>query len=113
MHPTIDHPDALNMTGPSTMIRFGGTAASVLDPLGGMIGEMALARMSNGSGTSIHAYSSTYHHAGSSSPRLRRHMMQGRVPGQNMLLPLLLHVFVLTSIPMSSPLANTIIYFIL
>ncbi|KAK4795202.1 hypothetical protein SAY86_013196 [Trapa natans] len=56
--------------------RFGGTAASVLDPLVGMIGEMALARMSNGSGTSIHAYSSTYHHGGSSSPRLRRHMMQ-------------------------------------
>ncbi|KAK4743636.1 hypothetical protein SAY87_009948 [Trapa incisa] len=76
MQPATDHPGAFNMTGPSSMIRFGGTAASVLDPLVGMIGEMALARVSNGSGTSIHAYSSTYHLAGSSSPRLRRHMMQ-------------------------------------
>ncbi|KAK4770187.1 hypothetical protein SAY87_030719 [Trapa incisa] len=76
MQPAVYHPSELNMPSPSTMISFGGTTASGLDPLVGMIGEMTLARLSNGSETGFHAYSSAYHLAGSSSPRLRRHMVQ-------------------------------------
>lgn len=62
--------------GSSPTISSGGTAAGVMDPLVGMIGEILFARISERSPTNFRAHPNSYHLAGSSSPRLRRHMMQ-------------------------------------
>lgn len=76
IHSSIYHPGHLSFHGSSPTISVGGTAASIFTPLVGMIGEIDPARMPGSSGTSLQAYSTSYHLAGSSSPRVRRHMAQ-------------------------------------
>ncbi|PKI54631.1 E3 ubiquitin-protein ligase RMA1H1-like [Punica granatum] len=76
LQPTSYHPNLLGGYGSSPTISFGGTAASVIDPLVGMIGEMVYARMSGNSTTTFQAYPNSYHLAGGASPRVRRHVMQ-------------------------------------
>ncbi|XP_073029142.1 E3 ubiquitin-protein ligase RMA1H1-like isoform X1 [Primulina eburnea] len=48
----------------------------LVDPMIGMLGEMLYARMSGNSETTLYPYPNSYHLADSSSPRLRRHVMQ-------------------------------------
>lgn len=46
------------------------------DPMTGMFGEMIYARVFGNSMTNLYSYPNSYHLAGSSSPRVRRHVMQ-------------------------------------
>ncbi|KAL0320328.1 UNVERIFIED_CONTAM: E3 ubiquitin-protein ligase RMA1H1 [Sesamum radiatum] len=54
----------------------GGSTTHLADPMIGMFGEMVYARIFGNSETTLYTYPNSYHLAGSSSPRLRRHMMQ-------------------------------------
>ncbi|KAI3465747.1 hypothetical protein Pfo_022410 [Paulownia fortunei] len=60
----------------SPMLGLGGSTTHLVDPMIGMFGEMVYARMFGNSETTLYTYPNSYHLAGSSSPRLRRHMMQ-------------------------------------
>lgn len=53
-----------------------GGSPHLADPMIGMFGEMVYARIFGNSETTLYTYPDSYHLAGSSSPRLRRHMMQ-------------------------------------
>ncbi|XP_050381695.1 E3 ubiquitin-protein ligase RMA1H1-like [Argentina anserina] len=53
-----------------------GTATQVLNPLVGMFGEMVYARVFGNSITNVYTYPNSYNLAGSTSPRVRRHVMQ-------------------------------------
>ncbi|XP_002517925.3 E3 ubiquitin-protein ligase RMA1H1 [Ricinus communis] len=52
------------------------TAGNMFDPVIGMFGEMIYARVFGNSITNIYNYPNSYNLAGSTSPRLRRHVMQ-------------------------------------
>ncbi|KAJ0051359.1 hypothetical protein Pint_02236 [Pistacia integerrima] len=54
----------------------GGMATNMIDPVIGMFGEMVYARMFGNSITNMYTYPNSYHLAGSTSPRMRRHIMQ-------------------------------------
>ncbi|KAL2466479.1 E3 ubiquitin-protein ligase RMA1 [Abeliophyllum distichum] len=69
------HPYSGNYTA-SSMLGIGGTATNLIDPMIGMFGEMVYSRIFGGSETTLYTYPNSYRQAGSSSPRLRRHMMQ-------------------------------------
>lgn len=56
--------------------RLGGSTTPLADPMIGMFGEMVYARIFGNSETTLYTYPNSYRAAGSSSPRLRRHMMQ-------------------------------------
>ncbi|XAR68026.1 Ubiquitin--protein ligase [Bertholletia excelsa] len=53
-----------------------GAATDGFHPMAGMFGEMVYARIFGNSETTLYTYPNSYHLAGSSSPRLRRHIMQ-------------------------------------
>ncbi|KDP24139.1 hypothetical protein JCGZ_25796 [Jatropha curcas] len=61
---------------PSPMINPRVTAANMFDPVIGMFGEMIYARVFGNSVTNIYSYPDSYNLAGSTSPRVRRHVMQ-------------------------------------
>ncbi|XP_052179165.1 E3 ubiquitin-protein ligase RMA1H1-like [Diospyros lotus] len=54
----------------------GRMATGTFHPMIGLFGEMVYARMFGNSETALYPYSNSYHLAGSSSPRVRRQMMQ-------------------------------------
>ncbi|CAK9151327.1 unnamed protein product, partial [Ilex paraguariensis] len=59
------------------MLGLGGTTTTTsFHPLIGMLGEMIYARIFGDSETTLHTYPHSYRMAGSSSPRVRRHVMQ-------------------------------------
>ncbi|CAA3028863.1 E3 ubiquitin- ligase RMA1H1-like [Olea europaea subsp. europaea] len=60
----------------SSMLDNGGTATNLIDPMIKMFGEMVCARIFGNSETTLYTYPNSYSIVGSSSPRLRRHMMQ-------------------------------------
>lgn len=60
----------------SSMLGMGGTATNLIDPMIKMFGEMVCPRIFGNSETTLYTYPNSYHLVGSSSPRLRRHMMQ-------------------------------------
>ncbi|KAJ6744964.1 E3 UBIQUITIN-PROTEIN LIGASE RMA1 [Salix purpurea] len=60
----------------SPMLSPGGTAINTADPVVGMFGEMIYARVFGNSITNMQRYPDSYHLAASSSPRVRRHVMQ-------------------------------------
>ncbi|KAH6764034.1 hypothetical protein C2S52_012926 [Perilla frutescens var. hirtella] len=59
----------------SPMLGHGGST-HLADPMIGMFGEMVYARIFGNSETTLYSYPNSYHLAGSSSPRQRRHIMQ-------------------------------------
>ncbi|CAA3011516.1 E3 ubiquitin-protein ligase RMA1H1-like [Olea europaea var. sylvestris] len=60
----------------SSMLGIGGAATNLIDPMIGMFGEMVYARIFGNAETTLYTYPNSYRLASSSSPRLRRHMMQ-------------------------------------
>jgi len=64
------HTAALRMQSPSD------TTTQVLNPTVGVFGEMVYASVFGNSITNIYTYPNSYNLAGSSSPRVRRHVMQ-------------------------------------
>lgn len=60
----------------SSMLGIGGTATNLMDPMIGMFGEMVYARIFGNAETTLYTYPNSYRLASSSSPRLRRHIMQ-------------------------------------
>ncbi|XP_015881403.3 E3 ubiquitin-protein ligase RMA1H1 [Ziziphus jujuba] len=60
----------------SPMLSPGGSTTNIFDPTIGMLGEMIYARVFGNSMTNLYTYPNSYHLAGSSSPRVRRHVMQ-------------------------------------
>ncbi|XP_030546323.1 E3 ubiquitin-protein ligase RMA1H1-like [Rhodamnia argentea] len=60
----------------SPTINLGGASTSTVDPMIGMLGEMVYARVFGNSMTNMTTYPNSYQLAGSSSPRVRRHVMQ-------------------------------------
>lgn len=60
----------------SPMLSPGSSTTNLYDPMTGMFGEMIYARVFGNSMTNLYTYPNSYHLAGSSSPRLRRHVMQ-------------------------------------
>lgn len=57
------------------MVGHGGTT-HLADPMIGMFGEMVYARIFGNSETTLYTYPNSYHLAGNSSPRMRRHVIQ-------------------------------------
>lgn len=53
-----------------------GTTTTAIDPMIGMFGEMVYARFFGNSITNAYTYPNTYNLAGTTSPRIRRHIMQ-------------------------------------
>lgn len=60
----------------SPMIGIGAMTPNVIDPMVGMFWEMIYSRIFGNSDTTLYTYPNSYHLAGSSSPRLRRHIVQ-------------------------------------
>ncbi|XP_044466121.1 E3 ubiquitin-protein ligase RMA1H1 [Mangifera indica] len=60
----------------SPTLHSGGMTTNMVDPLIGMFGEMVYARIFGNSITNMYTYPNSYHLAGSTSPRMRRHIMQ-------------------------------------
>lgn len=60
----------------SPMLSPGGMTINVLDPVTRMFGEMVYTRVFGNSITNLHTYPNSYNLAGSTSPRIRRHVMQ-------------------------------------
>lgn len=60
----------------SPMLSFNGSRANVTHPVVGMFGEMVYARIFGNSGTTFVAYPNSYNLAGTTSPRVRRHVME-------------------------------------
>ncbi|XP_022847806.1 E3 ubiquitin-protein ligase RMA1H1-like isoform X1 [Olea europaea var. sylvestris] len=60
----------------SPMIGIGRMTPTVIDPVVGMFGEMAYSRIFGNWDTTPHTYPNSYHLAGSSSPRVRRHILR-------------------------------------
>ncbi|XP_059660942.1 E3 ubiquitin-protein ligase RMA1H1-like [Cornus florida] len=73
--PYYPHPGSNNAEMPMLSIA-GTTMTSLFHPVIGMFGEMFYARISGNSETTSYNYPNSYHLAGSSSPRVRRHVMQ-------------------------------------
>ncbi|WCJ30738.1 E3 ubiquitin-protein ligase RMA1H1 [Euphorbia peplus] len=61
---------------PMLTSRVGITSANMFDPVMGMFGEMIYSRVFGNSVTNIYSYPDSYNLAGSTTPRLRRHVMQ-------------------------------------
>ncbi|XP_047951660.1 E3 ubiquitin-protein ligase RMA1H1-like [Salvia hispanica] len=61
---------------PTSPVLGHGSAPHLADPMIGMFGEMVYSRIFGNSETTSFSYPNSYHMAGSSSPRLRRHMVQ-------------------------------------
>ncbi|XP_057796843.1 E3 ubiquitin-protein ligase RMA1H1-like [Salvia miltiorrhiza] len=62
---------------PASPVLGHGSAPHLADPMIGVFGEMVYSRIfGNSETTTLYTYPNSYHIAGSSSPRLRRHMMQ-------------------------------------
>lgn len=72
--PPPSQQDQSSYTAPH-MVGRGGTT-HLADPMIGMFGEMVYARIFGNSETTMYTYPNSYHLAGSSSPRMRRHVMQ-------------------------------------
>lgn len=70
-----DHTGGNYMASPM-LGRGGGSTTHLADPMIGMFGEMVYARIFGNSETTLYTYPNSYHFGGSTSPRLRRHMMQ-------------------------------------
>lgn len=70
------HQSHLGGYAASPMVNLGGTSTNTVDPMIGMLGEMVFARVFGNSMTNMYTYPNSYHLAGSSSPRVRRHVMQ-------------------------------------
>ncbi|XVF66841.1 hypothetical protein PTKIN_Ptkin10aG0070500 [Pterospermum kingtungense] len=60
----------------SPMLSPGGMTINVLDPVTRMFVEMVYARISGDSVTNLYTYPNSYNLVGSTSPRIRRHVMQ-------------------------------------
>lgn len=60
----------------SPMLSPGGSTTNLFDPTIGMLGEMIYARVFGNSMENLYTYPNSYNLAGSSSPRVRRHVMQ-------------------------------------
>ncbi|KAL2474618.1 E3 ubiquitin-protein ligase RMA1 [Abeliophyllum distichum] len=60
----------------SPMIGNGGTTPNFSDPMIGMFGEMVYARIFGNTDTTLYAYPNSYQLTGSSSPRVRRRIVQ-------------------------------------
>ncbi|KAL2524511.1 E3 ubiquitin-protein ligase RMA1 [Abeliophyllum distichum] len=60
----------------SPMVPNGGPTTNLVDPMIGMFGEMVYSRIFGNSETTLYTYPNSYRLQGSSSPRLRRHMIQ-------------------------------------
>ncbi|GMY10090.1 E3 ubiquitin-protein ligase RMA1H1-like [Fagus crenata] len=60
----------------SSMLYPGGTVTNLHDPMIGVFGEMVYARVFGNTMTNLYTYPNSYHLAGNSSPRVRRHVMQ-------------------------------------
>ncbi|XVE92769.1 hypothetical protein REPUB_Repub01dG0128000 [Reevesia pubescens] len=58
------------------MLSPGGMTINVLDPVTRMLGEMVYTRVFGNSVTNLYTYPNSYNLAGSTSPRIRRHVMQ-------------------------------------
>lgn len=72
-HLYYSHPGSY---APSPVLGSGGITTNLFDPVVGMFGEMVYARVFGNSITNIYSYPNSYHLAGSTSPRIRRHVMQ-------------------------------------
>ncbi|KAA8526391.1 hypothetical protein F0562_008406 [Nyssa sinensis] len=72
--PYYPHPGSYAAT--PTLNLGGTTAANVFHPIIGMFGEMVFTRIFGNSETTLYTYPNSYNLAGSSSPRVRRHLMQ-------------------------------------
>ncbi|KAJ9170961.1 hypothetical protein P3X46_019019 [Hevea brasiliensis] len=68
--PGISYPPASSMLTPRV------ATANMYDPMIGMFGEMIYARVFGNSITNIYGYPNSYNLTGSSSPRMRRHILQ-------------------------------------
>ncbi|KAK6919053.1 hypothetical protein RJ641_017475 [Dillenia turbinata] len=80
-HRNIQYPSGFYYPDPSNyndspMIGFGGSTRSMPHPMVGMFGEMVYARMFGNSDTNLYSYPNSYNVAGSTNPRIRRHLMQ-------------------------------------
>lgn len=60
----------------SPLLSPGGMTINVLDPVTRMFGEMVYTRVFGNSITNLYTYPNSYNLAGSTSPRIRRHVMQ-------------------------------------
>ncbi|XWS63404.1 hypothetical protein CRYUN_Cryun06bG0094100 [Craigia yunnanensis] len=60
----------------SSMLSPDGMTINVLDPVTRMFGEMVYTRIFGNSVTNLYTYPNSYNLAGSTSPRIRRHVMQ-------------------------------------
>ncbi|KAF5458449.1 hypothetical protein F2P56_022476 [Juglans regia] len=69
-HPNSDHYNTFSMLNPAD------TTANMFDSRIGVFGEMVYARVFKNTVTNVYTYPNSYHLSGSSSPRVRRHVMQ-------------------------------------
>lgn len=76
-HQPFQYPMIGSYMASPTMSLAGTTTTNLIHPVMGMLGDMALARIFGNSETALYSYPNSYHLAGiSSSPRLRRHVME-------------------------------------
>lgn len=71
----VHHPNTGSLTA-SPMLNPGGTNANAFDSMIGVYGEMVYGRVFGNTITNLYSYPNSYHLTGSSSPRVRRHVMQ-------------------------------------
>ncbi|XP_044504192.1 E3 ubiquitin-protein ligase RMA1H1-like [Mangifera indica] len=73
----LHHPQPESYGASPTQRSAGGmTTTNTIGPVIGMFGEMVYARLSGDLITNMYAYPNSYHLAGSTSPRMRRHIKQ-------------------------------------
>lgn len=60
----------------SSILNTGSTMTNMFDPTIGVFGEMIYARVFGNTITNLYTYPDSYHLAGSTTPRVRRHLMQ-------------------------------------
>ncbi|XP_004303150.1 PREDICTED: E3 ubiquitin-protein ligase RMA1H1-like [Fragaria vesca subsp. vesca] len=72
----INSPLGGSYTAASPMHSPGDTSTQVFNPMVGMFGEMVYARVFGNSITNVYTYPNSYNLTGSTSPRVRRHVMQ-------------------------------------